>query len=148
MAVPTHLYKLIVAEGSAPQSKQQVPSGPIIGAFIVPNEPIGSQERLKNYQVPLEQLQRQSGVHFLPHLNGKPFTDLCTVDSCQLTSHHDLQFRFISKRMENATTMNRLEKSWQEVEKTGLKAGSKKMVYLTELYKKKKKDLVEKKKEL
>ena len=148
MAVPTHLYKLIVAEGSAPQSKQQVPSGPIIGAFIVPNEPIGSQERLKNYQVPLEQLQRQSGVHFLPHLNGKPFTDLCTVDSCQLTSHQDLQLRFISRRMENATTMNRLEKSWQEVEKTGLKAGSKKMVYLTELYKKKKKDLVEKKKEL
>ena len=116
----------------------------MVGAFIVPNTPIKSKERLREYQVPVEELQKASGVQFFPKLNGHDLTDLCTVDSCKLISQDLLTLRFISRKMENATTMNRLEKSWQELDKLEVKPDEKEIAFLTGVYERKKDELKKK----
>ncbi|XP_072032272.1 nuclease EXOG, mitochondrial-like isoform X2 [Amphiura filiformis] len=143
VAVPTHLYKVIVTEGAL-QSTQKGVTGPFAGAFIVPNEPIKSKEPLKQYQVPLMKLEKASGVQFFPKLSGHHLTDLCTVDSCDLISQDLLTLRFISRKMENATTVHRLEKSWQEFKNIDFKPDQKEIAFLTGVYEKKKKELEKK----
>ena len=43
--------------------------------------------------------------------------------------------------MENATTMNRLEKSWQELDKLEVKPDEKEIAFLTGVYERKKDEL-------
>lgn len=76
VAVPTHLYKIVLAE----KEGQQPAMGKFIfqksngldlpfsysisaGVFIVPNQPLGN-EKLREFQVPLEELERHVGTTF------------------------------------------------------------------------------------
>lgn len=81
VAVPTHLYKVILVEAD---------ERPIaIGCFIVPNEPIENKNSLKEFQVTLEEVQKRTGVIFFPELkNSNNLEGLCTVDSCVLGKRH------------------------------------------------------------
>lgn len=81
VAVPTHLYKVILVEAD---------ERPIaIGCFIVPNEPIENKNSLKEFQVTLEEVQKRTGVIFFPELkNNNNLQGLCTVDSCVLGKRH------------------------------------------------------------
>eukprot|EP00105_Crassostrea_gigas_P043710 XP_019927858.1 PREDICTED: nuclease EXOG, mitochondrial [Crassostrea gigas] len=81
VAVPTHLYKVILVEAD---------ERPIaIGCFIVPNEPIENKNSLKEFQVTLEEVQKRTGVIFFPELkNNNDLQGLCTVDSCVLGKRH------------------------------------------------------------
>ncbi len=54
MAVPTHLFKVILAEGG---------KEPALGVFIVPNRPIGDVD-LTRFQVSLEELELHVGCTF------------------------------------------------------------------------------------
>ena len=54
VAVPTHLYKVILAEGGRE---------PALGVFIVPNRPIGDVD-LTEFQVSLEELESHVGCTF------------------------------------------------------------------------------------
>ena len=45
MAVPTHLYKVIVIDTGDKERPQA------LGAFVVPNKPISSEKMLKEFQV-------------------------------------------------------------------------------------------------
>ncbi|XP_061167169.1 nuclease EXOG, mitochondrial-like [Saccostrea echinata] len=76
VAVPTHLYKVIVVETNG------VPSA--IGCFIVPNQPIENKYSLKEFQVSLEEIQKRTGVELFPNLDNTQLQSLCYVDSCAL----------------------------------------------------------------
>ncbi|XP_062577938.1 nuclease EXOG, mitochondrial-like [Saccostrea cucullata] len=77
VAVPTHLYKIILVETNGTPSA--------IGCFIVPNQPIENKYSLTEFQVSLEEIQRRIGVEFFPKLDGTRLQSLCSVDSCTLT---------------------------------------------------------------
>lgn len=81
VAVPTHLYKVILVEADKRPFA--------IGCFIVPNEPIENKNSLKEFQVTLEEVQKRTGVIFFPELkNNNNLQGLCTVDSCVLGKRH------------------------------------------------------------
>ncbi len=56
VAVPTHLFKIILAEDRAA-------SPPLLGAFVVPNEPI-KDVSLTQFQVSLEEVEKHTGTRF------------------------------------------------------------------------------------
>lgn len=60
VAVPTHLYKVIVAKQGG-----QVATG----AFIVPNKPLTYAHHLTSFQVPLSHLERKVGTRFYTDLD-------------------------------------------------------------------------------
>lgn len=77
IAVPTHFYKLIVAENKNDPKIS-------VGAFVLPNEPISNETPLTSFQVPVEALERSSGLellHKVPYYNKK---DLCKEFPCQI----------------------------------------------------------------
>lgn len=114
VAVPTHLFKVIIVEDSR--------SAPVaIGAFIVPNEPIGFNRQLKEYQVELRELERVSGLVFVPKLERTKVKSLCSVDGCKLMKKEAFELYFIGRKLESANTIERVEKVWAELEEKKLK---------------------------
>lgn len=109
VAVPTHLYKIIIVE-----DENSNPVG--IGSFIVPNEPIGFEHSLTEYQVPLDEVERRSGVSFTPKLDTSHLRDLCEIDSCKLMAKRDFDGYFIGRRLKGANNRQSLEKAWKELE--------------------------------
>ena len=57
VAVPTHLYKVILAEGG------EISKQPVLGVFIIPNQPIKNVD-LTGFQVTLEELESYTGYRF------------------------------------------------------------------------------------
>jgi len=79
VAVPTHFYKVIVAEdGSA--------GGPVaVGAFVLPNARINNKTPLTEFVVPLEIVERASGLEFLKALPRNRMRELCKDTACDFT---------------------------------------------------------------
>ncbi|XP_033762850.1 nuclease EXOG, mitochondrial-like [Pecten maximus] len=109
VAVPTHLYKIIIVE-----DKNSKPIG--IGSFIVPNKPIGFEHALTEYQVPLDEVERKTGVTFTPKLDTSGLRDLCEIDSCKLMQKGDFDSYFIGRRLKSANNRQTLEKAWKELD--------------------------------
>ncbi|KAF3896740.1 Endonuclease [Trichophyton interdigitale] len=79
VAVPTHFYKVIFAEdGNGEYSKVS------LGAFVLPNARIPNEKRLQDFEVPLEAIERASGLEFasklLPYRRGV----LCQEVKCDI----------------------------------------------------------------
>lgn len=77
IAVPTHFFKLLVGENIG-QEKISV------AAFVLPNSRIDNEEPLTKFQVPIEALERSSGLELLqkvPYYNKK---DLCKEVKCEI----------------------------------------------------------------
>lgn len=72
-------------------------------------------------KVPVEFIESKSGFQFFPYLNRKSTEDLCKVEGCNLKPWHEFEMFFIRKKIESATTLNRLEKAWKELSAKGLK---------------------------
>ncbi|PNW79681.1 hypothetical protein CHLRE_08g362750v5 [Chlamydomonas reinhardtii] len=82
VAVPTHYYKVVLADtrgdnnsaaGKQPLrgNKQPLPRGTVgVGAFVMPNAPIDPRTPLAAYVVPLEDLEQVAGTSFFPALLG------------------------------------------------------------------------------
>ena len=68
MAVPTHIFKviLVVPKEKAKKRDESTPEAKakthLIGAFLVPNERIGEGKQLTDFEVPLEYLERHTGM--------------------------------------------------------------------------------------
>ncbi|CAN0358965.1 unnamed protein product [Lampetra fluviatilis] len=99
VAVPTHLYKVIVAQGTtggdgggadrgtediggAEDGGGATAEGAVLAAFVIPNAPVPQGTPLGSFQVQLEQLERWAGVTFFPRLDRQSCRDLCRVESC------------------------------------------------------------------
>jgi len=78
VAVPTHLFKIVVAE------KQGIVGKPLLGVFVVPNAAISSDRQLREYKVDLEFVESHTGLQFLPLLDRRKSSDLCSIAGCHL----------------------------------------------------------------
>ncbi|KAK6202273.1 mitochondrial nuclease [Scheffersomyces amazonensis] len=77
IAVPTHFFKLIVGESNGDEKIS-------VGAFVLPNEKISNDLPLTTFQVPIDALERSSGLDLLqkvPYYNKK---DLCREVKCEI----------------------------------------------------------------
>ncbi|OJJ50547.1 hypothetical protein ASPZODRAFT_148040 [Penicilliopsis zonata CBS 506.65] len=81
VAVPTHFYKVIYAEdGSGKPS-----SGVALGAFVLPNAVIPNTKSLAEFEVPLEAVERASGLEFASKLDVSRRRRLCQEVKCEVT---------------------------------------------------------------
>ncbi|KAL2156000.1 hypothetical protein VTH82DRAFT_744 [Thermothelomyces myriococcoides] len=79
VAVPTHFYKVIYAE------EQTAPGGKVaLGAFVLPNQPIPNEKPLSDFEVPLEAVERATGLEFASKLPPSRRKRLCSETSCSL----------------------------------------------------------------
>ncbi|KAK3587995.1 hypothetical protein CHS0354_014516 [Potamilus streckersoni] len=130
VAVPTHLYKIIVAE----RKSQPV----ALGVFIIPNEPLDFSHHLTKYQITLPQLESRTGINFVPKLDLSKTVNLCDVHSCQLIEKGKFELYFIGRKLESANTLSRLEHVWKELEEKKLKPDKD----LIDLYEKRHKEIL------
>ncbi|KAJ5990662.1 hypothetical protein N7499_011210 [Penicillium canescens] len=81
VAVPTHFYKVIYAEDgtNSPTSKVS------LGAFVLPNARIANDKRLTDFEVPIEAIERASGLEFASSLDLSRRRRLCQEVACQVT---------------------------------------------------------------
>jgi endonuclease G len=78
VAVPTHFYKVIFAEDGTV-------NGPVaVGAFVLPNAPIPNEKPLTDFEVPVEAVERASGLEFATKLPVQRRKRLCTDTVCSL----------------------------------------------------------------
>lgn len=77
IAVPTHFYKVIFAEhGTNPTDKVA------LGAFVLPNARISNSTPLTDFEVPIEAVERASGLEFATKLDASRRRRLCQEVSC------------------------------------------------------------------
>ncbi|KAI2462847.1 hypothetical protein F4781DRAFT_418584 [Annulohypoxylon bovei var. microspora] len=78
VAVPTHFYKVIFAEDGA------VGGNVAIGAFVLPNAPIPNDKPITDFEVPVEAVERSSGLEFATKLPAQRRKRLCSEATCAL----------------------------------------------------------------
>ena len=78
VAVPTHFYKVIFAEDG------KVGGQVAVGAFVLPNAPIPNTKPLADFEVPVEAVERASGLEFASKLPVQRRRRLCTDMSCSI----------------------------------------------------------------
>lgn len=94
VAVPTHFYKVIFAEdGNAGGNVS-------LGAFVLPNDKIPNDKPLKDFEVPIEALERASGLEFASLLPPARRKSLCQEISCSVIvkEYADRQKSFAQKK--------------------------------------------------
>ncbi|CAK7239297.1 MAG: nuclease [Sporothrix thermara] len=85
VAVPTHFYKVIYAETAPSTGPGGNPTAPVaLGAFVLPNAPIPNDKPLTDFEVPLEAVERASGLEFASKLPVQRRRRLCAEASCSL----------------------------------------------------------------
>jgi endonuclease G, mitochondrial len=80
VAVPTHFYKVIFAEEASGPSTGKV----AIGAFVLPNARIPNEKPLADFEVPIEAVERASGLEFASKLPPQRRKRLCADTNCSL----------------------------------------------------------------
>ena len=78
VAVPTHFYKVIFAEDGCAGGQVA------LGAFVLPNAPIPNDKPLVDFEVPVEAVERASGLEFATKLPAQRRKRLCADTSCSL----------------------------------------------------------------
>jgi endonuclease G len=81
VAVPTHFYKVIYGEDGSGGPNSKV----ALGAFVLPNARIANQTSLSSFEVPLEVLERASGLEFAAKLDLSRRRRLCQEVKCDIT---------------------------------------------------------------
>jgi endonuclease G len=80
VAVPTHFYKVVFAEDGTGAA-----GGPVaLGAFVLPNAPIANGRSLREFEVPLDVVERASGLEFAAKLPEARRRRLCEEVSCEI----------------------------------------------------------------
>lgn len=78
VAVPTHFYKVIFAEDGKIGGKVA------LGAFVLPNAVIANSKPLTDFEVPIEAVERASGLEFATKLAPERRKRLCQEVSCSV----------------------------------------------------------------
>ncbi|CDR45347.1 CYFA0S17e02168g1_1 [Cyberlindnera fabianii] len=77
IAVPTHFFKLIVGEKS---------NGDLsVGAFVLPNDVISNDTPLQSFEVPVDALEKSSGLMLLQNVPAGRKKQLCKEVKCEIT---------------------------------------------------------------
>jgi DNA/RNA endonuclease G (NUC1) len=111
VAVPTHLFKVVVAEKAGEQ--------PLVGAFVMPNRPLLDFKPLAEYQAEIEDIESQSGLQIFNKLNRQQTLDLCQKTGCR-TSEWALQkyWRHYG-RLQSAKSQREVDALWKVAEEQG-----------------------------
>ncbi|KAK5085848.1 nuclease [Lithohypha guttulata] len=80
VAVPTHFYKVIYGEESLHNPTCKV----ALGAFVLPNTEIPNSKSLRDFEVPLEAVERASGLIFADKLPIERRKKLCSDINCEI----------------------------------------------------------------
>lgn len=80
VAVPTHFYKVIYGEDGTGNPRSNV----ALGAFVLPNARIPNDKRLSDFEVPLEAVERASGLEFASKLEASRRKRLCQEVKCEV----------------------------------------------------------------
>ncbi|XP_065668899.1 nuclease EXOG, mitochondrial [Hydra vulgaris] len=108
VAVPTHLYKVILVENN---NKPRA-----IGAFIIPNQPISDEKTLLDYQVKLEDLEKLAGFNFFPKLvNLNRVGNLCLVDGCKTITKAMADTMNFSRTIKKVKSIEELDMIWKSI---------------------------------
>lgn len=97
VAVPTHFYKVIFAEDGKTGGDVS------LGAFVLPNAKIDNEKPLQSFEVPVEAIERASGLEFASKLPAQRTKKLCEQVACSLLvrdyadRHKDLMGRALPK---------------------------------------------------
>lgn len=93
VAVPTHFYKVVFAEDG------RAGGDVAIGAFVLPNAPISNDKPLTDFEVPVEAVERASGLEFASKLAPQRRRRLCSDTTCALVikDYADRQKAFAKK---------------------------------------------------
>ena len=78
IAVPTHFYKVIFAEDGKTGGNVS------LGAFVLPNAKIANEKALTDFEVPLEAIERASGLEFAANLPAQRRRKLCEEIHCSI----------------------------------------------------------------
>ncbi|CAN9437010.1 unnamed protein product [Alternaria alternata] len=78
VAVPTHFYKVIFAEDGRLGGKVA------LGAFVLPNARIENHKPLTDFEVPVEAVERASGLEFATKLTPERRKRLCQEVNCSV----------------------------------------------------------------
>ena len=78
VAVPTHFYKVIFAEDGKTGGNVS------LGAFVLPNAPIANDKPLTDFEVPVEAIERASGLEFASKLPPQRRKQLCQEIKCSI----------------------------------------------------------------
>ena len=78
VAVPTHFYKIIYAEDGRAGGMVS------LGAFVLPNKGIPNDKPLGDFEVPVEAVERATGLDFVSKLPSQRRKRLCQEMSCSL----------------------------------------------------------------
>lgn len=82
VAVPTHFYKVVYGEEAAAGGGA---NGRVaLGAFVLPNARIPNDKPLTDFEVPLEVLERASGLEFASKLDASRRKRLCQEVRCDV----------------------------------------------------------------
>lgn len=92
VAVPTHFYKVIFAEDGRDGGNVA------LGAFVLPNAKIPNDKPLTDFEVPLEVVERASGLEFAQNLPVARRRSLCVDTNCALIikDYADRQKAFVN----------------------------------------------------
>lgn len=82
IAVPTHFFKLIVGENPTNSPNTDNIS---IAAFVLPNEVISNETKLTDFEVPVNALERSTGLEFFQKVPEDKRKALCKEVKCQIT---------------------------------------------------------------
>jgi len=121
VAVPTHLYKVVLAT-------DPMLDMPLLGAFVVPNIPVGDKH-LGEFKVDIEEVERGVGVTFHPELDRERVGDLCIKSGCNLQDYKQFQQFFWTRRLKSPWNMRNLEKDWEEAQRKGVVNSELELVY-------------------
>lgn len=78
VSVPTHFYKVIFAEDG------KIGGNVSLAAFVLPNAPIANDKPLQDFEVPVEAVERASGLEFAAKLPMQRQKKLCEEIHCSL----------------------------------------------------------------
>ncbi|SMN22247.1 similar to Saccharomyces cerevisiae YJL208C NUC1 Major mitochondrial nuclease, has RNAse and DNA endo-and exonucleolytic activities [Maudiozyma saulgeensis] len=83
VAVPTHFFKLVVAEDPIDTKTKQ--NGKLaIEAFVLPNDQISNDTKLLDFVVPVDALERSTGLNLLQAVKKNAIVPLCKEINCQI----------------------------------------------------------------
>ncbi|KAK4313495.1 hypothetical protein Pmani_015157 [Petrolisthes manimaculis] len=119
VAVPTHLYKVVVGRSN----KDAAPAA--VGAFIVPNAPLDYSHHLTQFQVPLDKLERKVGLKFCGKLNRHETRDLCEETGCNLLTKTQMDQMIFLSRLKKAKNIDKLNKIWKEIQERDIPTDTK-----------------------
>ncbi|KAK3725332.1 hypothetical protein QZH41_008958, partial [Actinostola sp. cb2023] len=129
VAVPTHLFKVILAENKHRQ--------PVLSAFIVPNQPISIDRQLPEFEVTMETLSKNTGILFFSETLTSNARNLCHVDGCKLLSKEFMENISLGRKIRNCRSMEELENLWKKATEKGITHDN----FTTKLYSEKKASL-------